>query len=394
MNPILARRYDTNQAVAVNLGDGTVESVEPQLVRASVDPRESSLPILAPGLFDLQVNGHGGREFSSPELTVADVLKIANAMASQGVARFLPTVTTAATEVLEHAMSTIAAAAQQTNTTGARIEGIHLEGPFLSPEDGPRGAHPKEHCCPPSWELFERLQQAAQGQIRLVTMAAEYPEADEFIRRATNFGVKVAIGHTSAKGEQIAAAVTAGATLSTHLGNGAHVTLPRHPNYIWSQLAEDRLWASLIADGFHLPPEVLKPIIRAKTANRCFLISDMSGCAGMPPGRYQTSLCELELLSSGKIVVAGQETLLAAASMPLTVGIANIAQHTDVTRANAIDLASVQPARFLNENSDANNFLEPCSPADFTLLQWPADESAEIEVLATIVGGKLVFGSL
>lgn len=382
-----ARRYDDLQPVTVQISpSGHVASVVLEATIPAADP----LPLLCPGLCDLQVNGYGGREFSSAELTVDDVHRIAGELAHQGTTRFLPTITTAAVDVMAHAAEIIAAALRDESAShGAKIAGIHLEGPFLSPEDGPRGAHPRDHCRPPAWEVFQRLQRAADDSIRLLTMAGEFPEAPEFIRRVTSTGVIVAIGHTNANGEQIAAAVEAGATLSTHLGNGAAPQLPRHPNVIWHQLAEDRLHASLIADGFHLPLEVLKSLIRGKTPSRCILVSDLSGFAGMPPGRYTTSMCELDLLADGKLIIAGQDTLLAGASRPLTDGIAHVVA-AGFSRADAINMASVTPTRLLGKTTP---WLLQGAPAHFTLLDWPEDAGAKPAVQNTMIAGRFASAS-
>ena len=193
----------------------------------------------------------------------------------------------------------------------------------------------------------------------------------------------VSLGHTAADGRAIRAAVDAGARLSTHLGNGAHRMLRRHPNYIWDQLAEDRLTATLIADGHHLPPEVLKTFVRAKTPERVILVSDVSCMAGLPTGRYSTQLCELEILADGRLVLAGQDQLLAGAARPLLAGVANMVRLAGVTLRDAVDMASRRPAELLG--------LEPCSlaagePADFILVRGlegePQPTLVSVEALA------------
>src|SRR5687768_6411871 len=151
------------------------------------------------------------------------------------------------------------------------MPGFHLEGPYFSIEDGPRGAHPKEHARDPDWDEFRRWQDAAGGRVRMVTLAPERNGALRFIEQLTAAGVVAAIGHTAATGRQIRDAAAAGARTSTHIGNGCHAVLPRHDNYVWEQLACDDLWASVIADGHHLPPAVLKSVIRAKTPGRVLL---------------------------------------------------------------------------------------------------------------------------
>ncbi len=305
------------------------------------------LRFVSGGFFDIQVNGYGGREFSSPALNVEDVDQIAYALWRFGTNRFLPTLTTQSQEVLSHACQVLSKARAQDRILCARIPGLHLEGPYISPQDGPRGAHPLAHVRAPDWDEFCRLQDSADGAIRLITMSPEYEQAPDFIRRAVQTGVVVAIGHTAANQDQIARAADAGATLSTHLGNGAHPMLPRHPNYLWEQLAEDRLWASLIVDGWHLPASFVRVAVRAKSPQRCILVSDLSGMAGLPPGRYQTELCPLEVLEDGRLVIAGQATLLAGASRPIGSGIINMMDYAGVSLLQALAMAVENPARLL-----------------------------------------------
>ena len=340
---LCGRRFDTGQPTRLEIADGRIARV--QFV-AECDTT-AAWPWIAPGLVDLQVNGYGGREFTSPSLTIEDVDAIAEAMLACGVTRFCPTVTTQAYAVQEHAMATIDAACRASPELARHLIGIHFEGPYISAQDGPRGAHPREHCRPPDWNEFQRLQAAAGGRIRLVTLSPEYAGAPEFIRRATDAGVLASIGHTAANGVQIRAAVDAGARLSTHLGNGSHGMLPRHPNYIWDQLAEDRLTATLIADGHHLPAEVVKSIIRAKTSERSILVSDLVAQAGLPPGRYRGSLCEVDVLPTGRLVVAGQTQMLAGASAPLGEGVAGAVHFAGVSLAEAVRMAAHRPAELL-----------------------------------------------
>ena len=387
---ITGRRYDTREVVTIHCVDGCVSEID----RHADDPVPAAreLPWIGPGLVDLQVNGFGGQEFTDPGLTVEHVLQISLQMDADGVTRYLPTATTNGFDVLAHTLSTIAAACLASPEVASRVPGIHLEGPYLSPHEGPRGAHPRAHCRTPDWEEFSRLQQAAQGRIRILTLSPEYEGVTQFIRRAVDSGVLVAIGHTSADSAQIRAAVDAGASMSTHLGNGAHGQLRRHPNYIWDQLAEDRLVASLIVDGHHLPAEVVKSFVRGKTVQRCVLVSDMVGMAGMPPGRYaNTAVGDIELLDDGRIVVADQTQYLAGASLPLTVGIANLMRFTDVDLPTAIDLASKRPADLI---ATTTGTFERGSPADFIQFSLPQSSGERIKIEATVKHGEVVYGSL
>jgi N-acetylglucosamine-6-phosphate deacetylase len=378
MPTIVARRYDTLQCVAMEVEGGIIRTLQP----AADEPH---LPIVGPGLVDLQINGFAGVEFNDPQLTVEKVRQVALSQDAFGVTAFLATCTTDSHEVLKHALSTIAQAVNELPEVAARIPGIHLEGPFICPDDGPRGAHPKHHVRPPDWDEFQRLQDAAGGLIKLTTVSPEYDAASNFIRRVSDSGVLVAIGHTKATSEQIKAAADAGARMSTHLGNGAHPQIRRHPNYIWDQLADDRLTASLIVDGHHLPPAVVKSMIRAKTPERVVLVSDITSMGGMPPGRYKTGLGELEVLASGKLVPAGQPDILAGASLPIHACVANVMRFGGVDLATAIEMASTRPATLIGLK---HSRLEIGAPANLFLFDLPTGSKEPLHVRATYHQGQ------
>lgn len=389
---IVGRRYDTEAIVRVCFDQSGIQAI----LSCPGGAHDEELPWIAPGFVDLQVNGFGGCEFSSPDLTIAGVRAVSLAMSPMGVTAYCPTVTTHSRTVLSHALSTIARACETDSDVGPRVIGIHLEGPYISPEDGPRGAHPLIHVRPPDWDEFQLLQEAAGGRIRLLTLSPEYENSATFIRRATDAGVLVAIGHTQANSEQIRAAVDGGARLSTHLGNGAHVQLPRHPNYIWDQLAEDRLTASLIADGHHLPPSVLKSFVRAKGPGGSILVSDITSLAGMPSGLYEESgLGAVEVLQDGRLVVAGQRNLLAGASRPIASGVANLIRHTDCDLAAAVSMASVAPARLVGMPSRGIQVGAPADMVLFRLLKTGENAGVrDVEIVATVQAGRCVHGAL
>jgi N-acetylglucosamine-6-phosphate deacetylase len=389
----VARRYDTAQTVRVRMERGTIHSINSATDSADA---ELDLPWAAPGLIDLQVNGFGGIAFNAPMLSPEQIEQVSLAMDAQGVTGYCPTVTTDGWQTLAHAVATIGRAIRTIPAVAERVLGIHLEGPYICPDDGPRGAHPRQHVRAPDWDEFQRLQELAAGHIRIVTLSPEYDAAPAFIRQAVAQGVLVAIGHTNADSAQIRAAVDAGARLSTHLGNGAHGQIRRHPNYIWDQLAEDRLVASLIVDGHHLPPSVVKSFLRAKTPQRCILVSDITSMAGLPPGQYEdTSLGAVEVLDDGRLVIAGQRQLLAGAALPITAGLANVLRYTEHGLQVAVDMASQGPAALIGHPPSR---LEAGSRADLTLfrLPIPADRSeiGSVQVVATIRGGRVAWGEL
>jgi len=240
-----------------------------------------------------------------------------------------------------------------------------MEGPYISPEDGARGAHRREDTAPASIADFERRQEAVLGQIRLVTVAPEAPGVLPLIEHLRKKGIRVGIGHTAATPEQVRDSVRAGATFSTHLGNGCAQMLPRHPNFLWEQLAADELIASLIVDGHHLPPATVKTMVRAKTPGRVVLVTDAIAAAGQPPGEYQLGPLRVRLDENGRVAVPGQPNLAGSAlSMDRAVG--NTVRFAGVTLEDALAMASTRPADFLGI-SPAGMLDLNWDPATFTL---------------------------
>jgi N-acetylglucosamine-6-phosphate deacetylase len=223
-----------------------------------------------------------------------------------------------------------------------------------------------------------------------VSIAPEVPHAIEFIRRAVETGVRIAIGHTAASTEQIQAAVDAGATLSTHLGNGAHPVLRRHPNYIWDQLGESRLSASIITDGLHLPASVVRSIVRAKSVQQTIVTCDASGWAGCAPGIYENELGKIEVLADGRIVPAGQPDLLAGSGAATDACVAYAVHCGAATLRDAIDMTSRNPARFFGFPEQD---LRAGATADL-FLYHPVPSADRLDIVATIVAGDVRFGAL
>lgn len=297
-----------------------------------------------PGFFDLQVNGFGGVDFNAANLTVDAVAAALERMRATGVTRCLPTLITAPLDRFATCARVIAA------VPDAAIAGIHMEGPYLSPEDGARGAHPREHLCEPSIDDFKRRQEAAGGRILLVTLAPEMPGALALIEYLAAAGVRAAIGHTTASPAQIADAIAAGATLATHLGNGCAQMLPRHPNPIWELLAADDVFASLIVDGHHLPPATVKAMVRAKGASRTILVSDAIAAAGCTPGDYAIGGVTCTLGDDGRVSLPGTP-YLAGSSLTLDRAVANTVRFTGLPIDEVIPMASTFPAAFLGRTA-------------------------------------------
>jgi N-acetylglucosamine-6-phosphate deacetylase len=277
--------------------------------------------------------------------------------------------------------------AREADATLARaIPAIHVEGPYLAAEDGPRGAHPLEFVRDPDWEHFQRFQEAAEGQIKILTLAPERAGALPFIEKVVASGVLISIGHTGASPEQIRDAVQAGARMSTHLGNGAHAQIARHPNYIWEQLANDDLFASIITDGHHLPPSVAKCFARVKGPERLCLVSDAVSLGGCPPGIYSGG--RHEVLPSGKVVLAGTPYLAGAGHL-LDTCAANALRFTELGLAGVARATSTNPARLLGLEAQKGR-VAPGYDADLTLFRLPPDDGP-LEIVATVLGGEIVY---
>ncbi|MEC9093757.1 MAG: hypothetical protein VX438_13680, partial [Planctomycetota bacterium] len=302
-----------------------------------------------------------------------------------GVTRILPTLTTNSLEVLGAALENLAHLADQSPLFDSMFLGVHLEGPYISPVDGPRGAHPKLHCRIPDIEEFQWLQARAQGRIRLVTLSPEFETSDEMIRSLVAEGVIASIGHTAASCEQIRRAVDSGATMSTHLGNGMHPEILRHPNYLWEQIADDRLMGGLIADGVHLDKAVLKVILRSKGNGNCVLVSDTTHLSGMPAGLYtDSSLGDVEVTEDQRLVIAGQRQLNAGAYRPLKYGVEFLMKRLQLPMRDAFRLASLNPLGLMNPKLPETELLK-------TFVVVGVNRQNSIEVVLSVIDNQVVF---
>jgi N-acetylglucosamine-6-phosphate deacetylase len=354
-----------------------IQGVDPLLARTG------EAIYVAPGFIDLQVNGFAGVDYNSPVASDAEIARSIRAMRQTGVTRFFPTVITGSPENICGALANLARA-KESIPEGPSMEAFHLEGPYISPEEGPRGAHPERWVRQPNLDEFRRFQDSARGNIRLVTLSPEWPEAPRFIEAVVGEGIVVSIGHTHATTSEIAAAVSAGASMSTHVGNGAHSLLARHPNYIWDQLAEDRLAASFIADGIHLPSAFLKSALRAKGIERSILVTDAVMPAGCEPGSYQLGEVNVELHPDGSVRLAGG-TRLAGSALRMDRAIENVMRLAGLNLRDAITMATRNPARVARIAARQRG-LNPGERADLVRFRYDSASGA-VEVVETFVGG-------
>jgi N-acetylglucosamine-6-phosphate deacetylase len=334
---LTGRNTITAQPLCITVQDGRIQAIDP-------GPDDEAL-WLAPGLIDLQVNGYGGCDLNADALDPDVVLALARQMLLTGVTTFVPTLISAPEENIIRALRAIASARQASAQAACAIPFVHVEGPHISPQDGARGAHPRDQIRPPSLAEFARWQAASGDLVGTVTVSPHWEHATEYIAALTAKGVRVAIGHTHAAPAQIHAAAAAGASLSTHLGNGIALMLPRHPNPIWAQLADECLTATFIADGHHLPADTLKAMLRAKGIERSILISDAVALAGMAPGIYDTPVGgRVQLSADGRASVAGTD-ILAGAVRPLKDGVAWATVSGVCSLGDAIRMATDIPGR-------------------------------------------------
>ena len=337
--------YLTGKPVRIEICDGLIGNVNE--IKAS-DERSNNL-FIAPGLIDNQINGYVNVDFSGNNLSSHDLITAAKAIWKDGVTSFLPTLVTNSNENLLRNFRILDEAIRNDKQLSESIPGFHLEGPYISPDEGFRGAHPPKYIRKPSFDEFMRYQEAAGGRIIQITIAPELEGAMDFISSCSKAGVIVAIGHTNASADQILQAVECGAKLSTHLGNGCANLINRHKNPLWPQLANDQLTPSIIADGHHLTPEEIRVFYKVKGSDNIILTSDVIFLAGMAPGKYSFLESEVNLTSEGMIINT-ELNCLAGAFFPLKKGVENIMNFTGCSLTNAISMASGNVARIYGLN--------------------------------------------
>ena len=385
-NSTLVGRVSSTSAIVKIDYNGVISALDDLLRPPAVND------FVAPGLIDLQVNGFAGVDYNDPASTPEFIAKSIRTMFSTGVTRFFPTVITTSRERLLNSLRNLANAREEfrrNNLPEAHaMEAFHVEGPHISPDDGPRGAHPAEHIRPPDLEEFKRWQDAADGNIRLITVSPEWEQTPFYISEIVRAGVVASIGHTKATPHQIEAATSAGATMSTHLGNAAHPSLPKTQNYIWDQLAEDRLTASFIADGIHIPDAFLRAALRAKGVDRSVLVTDAVMPAMCDPGLYRLGTVEVQLHADGSVTLRGG-TRLAGSGLRMDRAIGNAVRMGKVSLTEALAMATVNAARVARIAGRQRGFAVG-EKADFVRFSWN-DSTQSLTVIETIAAGVSVY---
>jgi N-acetylglucosamine-6-phosphate deacetylase len=367
---------DGKEYLTVHVKDGNISRIE----KTAPPGKTGEKIFISPGFIDTQVNGYASVSFTEKGLTEEAIRKVADTLFREGVTTFFPTIVTSPGDIVLENLSVLATAMKDP-VLGHVMPGVFLEGPYISPEDGFRGAHDRRWVRLPDWEEFYSFYRASGGKIIQVGLAPELEGAIDFISKAAGLGIYVSLAHHNGNAEIIEKAVDAGARISTHLGNGCANYIHRHNNPVWPQLADSSLTASIIADGHHLTKDELTVFYKTKGPDRIMLVSDVTELAGMPPGEYSWDGKKVIMTEEGKLIYPEQE-VLAGASLPIRTGIMNMVGLVGCSMEEAVNLATLNPARVYRLSDRAQ--LKPGLSADLVLFTI---ENKTLVIQKTIVRG-------
>jgi N-acetylglucosamine-6-phosphate deacetylase len=336
---------------------------------------------LSPGWVDLQVNGFGGINLSSANLKADQVVSVSNQLMQNGVTRWCPTIISSSYERTKLCIEEIVKATKMDAQTNTAIIGLHLEGPYISPQEGFRGAHTEKFIRTPNWHEFMAWQSAAEGLIRMITLDPAAEGSISFIERVVEQGLVVGIGHSEASPERIKSAIAAGATFATHLGNGIPAQIHRHNNQIWTLLADEGIIAGVIFDGFHLPLDVMRVFYKVKGQDKLVLTSDSTEFANMPPGIYDTTIGgKVQLHDNGRLTIYGSDDYLAGSSFSLKNCIETSIRLLEKPIDKILKLAYLTPANLMGVDLDHSHVL----------FSWNS-EKFHIEILAVFENQNIIY---
>lgn len=365
---LIGKSFLDEKPLEISISEGQIKSV------LSIKTSPENIWI-GTGFTDIQINGYGGLDYNQVQSDILALGQISRKLLQCGVTSHFPTIITNSPEKISALIFQVVQLRKMDSLAHSCITGIHIEGPFISPEDGPRGAHFREFVQAPNWELFQKWIAESEGLIRMITLSPEWEGSASFIEKCVESGILVSIGHTNATHSQILEAVKAGARLSTHLGNGMHSIIARHPNYLWSQLAAENLSATLIADGFHLPAEVIQVFKKVKAEN-LMLVSDSVALAGMPPGDYNAAVGgKVTLTPDGKLHLFGNPNTLAGSAMNILQGINFLLKNELTNLSEAWQMASIRPQRLFDTSFEP---IQIGQNADLILAEQAPDQTLKI----------------
>ena len=375
---IRAIMYSNNLPVEIDIENGMIKAIN------YIESGSADMPLVSPGFIDVQVNGYAGISFTDADLKTEGVSEATMGLWKEGVTTYLPTIITADGPTIRANLKVLSKSLED-DKLAKTIPGFFLEGPYISPHDGFRGAHNAAYVRDPDWNEFQSFIDASDHKIIKTTVAPESKGAMEFIDQCRKAGIVVAIGHHNGSAEQIHEAAQRGAWISTHLGNGCANMIHRHNNPLWAQMADDRLTPTIIADGFHLNGDELSVFYKVKGPHNLMLISDITKLAGLPPGEYDWNGKIVLLTPEGKLRLPDLD-VLAGASFSIRKGIGNMMKFTGCSLEEAIQMASSNQARLFGWNDRGK--IEVGNRADLVLFNM---EDGEVKVKQTVLAGEVVF---
>jgi len=348
-----------------------------RIVRVDEGAPNGSSDTLTAAFFDVHVHGAVGHDFMAA--TPVEIAEVGRFLASCGVGHYLATTVTASIDLTLRALENLADAIEGERGHERSIAvpvGIHLEGPFVS--HAKRGVHPVASLQTPSVELFDRMQEAARGHVRLMTMAPELPHALELIEHATAGGVRVSMGHSMATAAETLAAIAAGATSSTHLFNAMRALDHREPGIVGTILDREDVYAEAICDGVHLDPAIVRLWLRVMGEERAILVTDGISATGMPDGPYR--LGDLDVEVKNGVCLLGET--LAGSVLTMDKAVSNVQQFTGTSLGTAVRLASRNPARMMGMTQLTE--IAAGRPANFNVFDEAGNRTG------SILGGRVV----
>ncbi len=361
--------------------DGVIEVAGPvgDLPDAADEVVDVGGRIICPGFIDLQVNGGGGALLTE-DATPEAVERMAQTYVRYGTTAIVPTVVTSGQEQMKRALSAVAEA-MRTPGSGARVLGAHLEGPFISAKR--RGAHAERFLQPPSVEAFQRLLEASESALRIITLAPELEGALELIGAARERGVVVSIGHTDATHEEARAGIDAGATMATHLFNGMRPLAHRDPGIVGAVLTDQRVIAGVIPDGVHVHPSILALIVEAKGPEYVAVVTDAMSVAGGEAAAFEIYGLRVEVRGGACYLPDGT---LAGSALTMDRAVRNMHRFGSISLREAIQMATATPASVLSLDKELG-VLASGARADIVVCDQDAN------VWRVYVGGKLAYAA-
>ena len=354
--------------------DETIKAIGADSIAEEIALPEGS--IVLPGFVDQHIHGAGGSD--GMDATVADYEIIAKTVAAEGTTSFLVTTMTQSVENITKAMEAVKEY-RASEHDGARVVGIHLEGPFIAPAH--KGAQPLEYVAKPDVEVFKAYNEASGNAIKIVTLAPEMEGADAVVEYLTANGIVSSIGHTGAKCADIEKAIASGASNVTHTYNAQTALHHREIGTVGSAMLFDELNCELIADTIHVSVPAMRLLVKNKPLDKLSLITDAMRAKGIPDGVSELG-GQVVYVKNGEARLA--DGTLAGSVLRMNRAVQNMVTKVGVPFTQAVDYATINPARMIGIDQEAGS-IAVGKRADFTVI------NENYDVLLTVCGGKIIY---